>query len=383
MPPWQRALFILAFAQFISSLGFSNIFPFLPFYVKELGSRSNLSVEFWVGMVFSGQATTMMIASPIWGALADRYGRKLMVERAMFGGAVIILLMAFVHSAEQLVLLRTIQGMITGTVSATNALAAATAPRHRTGYAMGVIQVSRWSGVTLGPLMGGITADAVGFRATFAVTAFLLALAGVLVWRGVEEHFVRLAAAEGDAPSPGMVTAWRAVLRAPGVGVTYTLRFSSWLGRTMLLPFLPLFVQMLMPTTRSISTYTGLVVGVASATGTASAIYLGRLGDRIGHRRILITCAAATALLYVPQSLATAGWQLLVLQALTGMAAGGIVPALGALLARYTRPGEEGAVYGLDNSIVAAATLLLTTLLAAWRLPDTRPEMPLSPPQSV
>ena len=90
-------------AQLLTAVGFSVIFPFLSLYVTELGSRTALSVEFLAGAVFSAQAITMMIASPIWGAVADRYGRKLMVERAMFGGAVIMLLMGFVRSGEELV----------------------------------------------------------------------------------------------------------------------------------------------------------------------------------------------------------------------------------------------------------------------------------------
>lgn len=144
-----------------------------------------------------------------------------------------------------------------------------------------------------------------------------------------------------------------------------------------------------------LNTFTGLVVGDASATATISAVYLGRLGDRMGYRRILILSALAACILYLPQSLVKAGWQLLILQALVGIALGGIIPAISALLARYTHSGEEGAVYGIDNSINAgsralaplvgaalgywfglratfAATALLfliASLLAAWRLP--------------
>ena len=99
---WQRTLVIVFIAQVVTAVGFSSIFPFLPLYVKSLGSSTNLGVEFLAGLVYSAQAFTMMIASPFWGALADRVGRKPMVERAMFGGAVLIFFMAFVQTAEQL-----------------------------------------------------------------------------------------------------------------------------------------------------------------------------------------------------------------------------------------------------------------------------------------
>jgi DHA1 family multidrug resistance protein-like MFS transporter len=164
----------------------------------------------------------------------------------------------------------------------------------------------------------------------------------------------------------------------------------------MLIPIVPLFIPILMPNINLLNTFTGLVVGVTSATTTLSAIYLGRLGDRIGYRRIVVISAFGAALLYYLQSLVTTGWHLLVLQALVGVSMGGIIPAISALLARLTRAGEEGAVYGLDNSInaagrwvapllstgvavqfnlratfVATAVLfLITGLLAAWRLPQ-------------
>jgi MFS family permease len=69
-------LYILTAVQLLSAAGFSLVFPFLPLYEKELGIATGGSVEFWAGLVFSSQAITMMIAAPIWGAYADRYGRK-------------------------------------------------------------------------------------------------------------------------------------------------------------------------------------------------------------------------------------------------------------------------------------------------------------------
>ena len=99
--------------------------------------------------------------------------------------------MAFVPNAEMLVLLRTLQGFLTGTVSAGNALVAASAPRNRVGYAMGLLQLGLGSGVAIGPFIGGLLADAFGYRATFIVTAGLLTLSGLMVTFGVKETFVR------------------------------------------------------------------------------------------------------------------------------------------------------------------------------------------------
>jgi DHA1 family multidrug resistance protein-like MFS transporter len=350
--PWERTLYILAFSQLITSVGFSSIFPFLPLYVEDLGSTSGLSVELLSGLVFSAQAATMMIASPIWGGLADRFGRKIMIERAAYGGAFLLFLMAFVRSAEELVLLRAIQGFITGTVAANNALVAAIAPRKRTGYAMGVLQVSMGTGVALGPVIGGALADAFGYNFAFYGTAILLCISGLMVTFGISEEFDPTQAKE--TTGGGLVQEWREIFRSKGVAATYGMRFMNTLGRMMIFPIAPLFIQELMHTEEGLNTFIGVVIGAAYAATTISSVYLGRLGDRIGHRRVLIVSVLAASLLYIPQGLVTSGWQLLVLQTLTGVAAGGVIPTISALLANYTQPGHEGAVYGLDNSINSA-----------------------------
>jgi len=189
--PWQRTLYIMIFAQLMSSVGFSIMFPFLPRYVAFLGSSTGTSLELLAALVFSAQALTMTLASPVWGAVSDRYGRKPMVERAAYSGAVTLLLMAFVPNAEMLVLLRALQGFLTGTVSAGNALVASSVPRNRVGHAMGLLQLGLGSGVAIGPFIGGLLADAFGYRATFIVTAVLLVISGLMVTFGVKETFVR------------------------------------------------------------------------------------------------------------------------------------------------------------------------------------------------
>jgi DHA1 family multidrug resistance protein-like MFS transporter len=149
------------------------------------------------------------------------------------------------------------------------------------------------------------------------------------------------------------------------------MRFLSQVGRMMIIPILPLFIVSLMPASARVNTFTGLVIGVASATTAVSVVFLGRLGDRVGHRQVLVPSAMTVALLYVIQTMVSAGWQLLALQALVGVAMGGILPTLSALLAGYSRPGQEGAVYGLDHSISAGGRALAPVIGAAVAMPFT------------
>lgn len=345
-------------AQLLSAVGFSVIFPFLPLYVQELGSAWHMDLQWMAGMVFSAQALTMMVAAPVWGGLADRFGRKLMVQRSLFGGALVLLAMAYVRSAEELVALRAVQGMVTGTISAANALVAASAPRRRIGYAMGVLQVGLTAGIAVGPLLGGILADRWGYRMAFKVTAVLLTLAGLLVAVGVREVFQRSEDAGDPGLTQGLWNGWRQVLGRPGVSMAYILRFMTYLGRMMIVPVAPFFIQSLLEQDAQVNTFTGLVFASASLMGALTAVSCGRLGDRIGHGRVLILCSLATGLFYLPQSLVENAWQLLGLQAVCGAALGGTLPALSSLLAGYTLPGEEGSVYGLDSSVISGSRAL-------------------------
>jgi DHA1 family multidrug resistance protein-like MFS transporter len=352
MTSWKRTLAVMFVAQFLTAVGFSMIFPFLPTYVEALGTNTDLSLVFWAGAVFSAQGLTLMIASPIWGALADRWGRKPMVQRALFGGAALLLLMGYARSAEELTLLRALQGAVTGVVSAGSALVASVTPPSRTGYALGALQTALWSGVALGPLMGGLLVDLYGFRAAFTTTAALLLIGGVVVQIGVREEFT-------PPKEPGgfgaMVASWRQLFATAGVAATFAARFSAWLARGVLVPILPLFVPLLLMGQGLVATFTGLVIGIASATGTVSALILGRMGDRLGHRRILIWAAVAAAVAYLPMALVTRPWQLLALNALAGVAVGGVMPALSTLLARHSARSSVGAAFGIDNAVVGAS----------------------------
>jgi len=352
---WRRVLGVLFVAQLLTAIGFSTIFPFLPNYVEHLGSATGAPILLMVTLVFSVQAFAMMLASPVWGALGDRFGRKRMVERAMYSGAVTILLMAFAGSAEELVGLRLLQGLTTGVMGASTSMVAAAVPRERVGYAMGLMQTALLSGVSVGPVIGGFLEYAFGYRAAFLVTAGLLLTGGLLVTTLVREHFVPPSREGRRRGFGGFVQGLGAVVRTPVVAPVFFVRFLAWSGRSMIIPFLPLLVAGLMAGANTAGLVTGLAIGASSAAGTVTSVLLGRIGDRVGHRRVALVCAGLTALAYVPLTFVSSPLALIVLYAFTGATIGGVLPTLSALLARVTDKAVSGAVYGLDNSVGAAA----------------------------
>jgi len=361
---WKRNLYVIWVAELVAIAGFSFVFPFQPFYVQELGVTDLEQVEFWSGLLFAAQAIPMAIFAPIWGSLSDRYGRKLMVERAMFGGAVVLAAMGLVQNVQQLVVLRVIQGALTGTVAAATSLVASSTPRERSGYALGLLQMAVWVGASVGPMIGGIVADTWGYRATFWVTGALLLIGGLTVWRFVREDFVPPPRDTANTNS-GFWDGLRLVVLHRGLLSLFSIRTIVQMATRILGPILPLFIQSLVPATTRIASLTGLISGVQAATSAIGAVILGPAGDRIGHRRVLLACLVCGTVLYVPQFFVTTPWQLLVLQGAVGLAMSGVLTAISALQANQSPEGCQGVVYGVDASAASIANAVGPMLGAA------------------
>lgn len=349
---WKRSFYVILTAQMFTSMGFSLIFPFLPLYIKELDTVLGLSTEVLSGLVFSSQALAMALVSPLWGAIADRYGKKPMVVRAMLGGAITVFFMGFVKTVEQLIFLRICQGLLSGVISATSALTASIAPREKSGFVMGSLQVAVWSGVALGPFTGGILADVSGIRTTFVITGILLFLSGVSVLFCV--HETTDIKQKNVEKKKNLFSDWEKLFTQKNVLIVYVLRFLSSMANNMLYPVLPLFLVALVGPRENLGTLTGTVIGVASVSGIVGGFLMARTSDRIGHKRVVILASVTTALFFIPQGLVGNIWEFVFLSLCTGLCSGALTPSLSALLVQSSDRGTEGSIYGFDNSIVAA-----------------------------
>jgi DHA1 family multidrug resistance protein-like MFS transporter len=364
MASWQRNLYVITAAELVAIVGFSVITPFLPFYVQELGITDPDQVKLWSGWLNSANAISMAIMAPIWGSLADRYGRKMMVERAMFGGALLFLVMGWAQTVQQLVVLRLLQGGLTGTVAAATALVASTTPRDRSGFSQGTLQTGIFLGGSLGPLMGGVLADTLGYRAAFWTTSGCLFLAGLGVHWLVHEGAFRPEefAGRGDGHWwDGLLV----VLRSGQLRVLFLIRMLARLGSRVTGPMLPLFVQELVAGPAKLATITGTISGLGAFSAAAGASFLGRMSDRVGHRKLLLICISGLAIFYLPQSLVTSPSQLGLLQVIASFLMAGVLASVSALLARMVPEGRQGAVYGVNTTIVAGANALAPMLGAS------------------
>lgn len=191
MASWRRTLYAMWLAQTLTIIEFSLRTPFLPLFIGDLGTTSLEAQALWAGVITAGGSVVMAVTAPLWGMVADRYGRKPMVLRSMFAGGITVGLMSIATSPWHLVGLRLIEGGLTGTVTASTTLIAATVPKHRLGFSLGLMQMAIFSGSSIGPLIGGVLGDTLGYRMTFALAGSLLIIAGFIVLFVVQEQFKR------------------------------------------------------------------------------------------------------------------------------------------------------------------------------------------------
>jgi len=159
MEQWKKNLAVLSLALFLVLVAWSSIIPFLPLYLEqELGVKGEAAIKFWTGIIFGISFLTMMIVSPFWGEIADRYGRKLMVIRSGIGLTLVIMLMGFARTPMQLFFLRLINGTISGFNPASVALVSINTPKEKVGFSLGILQAGVVAGSILGPVLGGLLA---------------------------------------------------------------------------------------------------------------------------------------------------------------------------------------------------------------------------------
>lgn len=351
---WRTAFGALLVAQVISMVAFGMALPFLPLYVHRLGVGDDAGAVRWAGAMSTAGMLVMAVVAPFWGALADRHGRKPMVVRAAFGGGLIVGAMSLARTPIELFGLRTLQGAFSGTVAATRTLVVGIVPAAQLGFTLGLLQTAVFVGNSLGPLLGGVVVDAVGYEATFLVTGALLGVAGLIVVACVQERFVPPAPGGSDVARHGWRDAIDLLRDTPGLGAVIVTLFLVSTAQNAMGPVLPLFVQQLVDDADvPVASIAGLVIGIAAVTSAVAAVVAGRIGDRVGHGRLMAACAVAGGLLYVPQAWVTGPYELLAWRALVGLFTGGLMPGTMALVAMQTPERHRGWVFGLTTTATA------------------------------
>ncbi len=355
MEAWQRNLYVLCAALFVVMLGMSMIMPFLPLYIQQdFGVSDPHEVTAWAGIIFGANFLTAGLVSPIWGNLADKFGRKIMILRSGFSMSVIVALTGFASSIWMLLGLRLLNGTVGGIIPASTALIASTAPAERAGWAQGMLQSFVTAGSIMGPLVGGLLADQIGFRMIFVVTGCLIFLATLVVTFLVKEKFVRPEVAE----QTNLIQDARLIFSTQPLPAIFFVTVMIQFALFSIIPVLPIYVQGLAGTGENVAFYAGLVAAAMGAANVLASPQLGKLGDRYGSQKILLISLVVAAILFIPQALVNTVWQLIALRFLLGLCLGGLLPSVYALLRRFTPTDMISRVYGYNNTFICLGSML-------------------------
>ena len=341
---WKRNLLISWIGCFFTGASFSLVMPFIPLYIEELGAPAS-QVPLLSGLAISITALAAAIVAPIWGNLADRKGRRLMMIRAAAGMTVTMGALAFVPNVYWLLVMRFFTGVLSGYIPNATALIAYQAPREKSGWAIETLATGAIVGNLIGPLMGGILAELLGMKNVFIITGMILFITLLLTIFLVKETFE-------PVEKKNLMSTKEILGQSTRRSVLFGLFFTSLilqLGMTSISPILTLYIRELSTDTGNVLFLSGLIVSVAGVSAVISSPYLGRLGDRIGNHKILLLGLVFSFCCFIPMGLVTAPWQLGVLRFLLGFSTGALMPSVNTLISKITPPEGVSRIFGYNQ----------------------------------
>ena len=339
---------VLLVSQLAATMGFTFVLPFMPIYVQSLGVENPGSAAAWAGVINSSTAVTMALAAPLWGRLGDRVGLKPMLLRATVAGSIVIGLMGLVGNPWQLLALKTLQGCLTGTVAAATVLVSATAPAKRAGARLGTLQMVIFLAAAAGPFFGGAFADLVGIRASFGVTAALLAASAFLISIWVkEERYSGETEDEGPVEAEGPLP-YRKL--APSLLALFVVQLTIMSAA----PALPGFLSTLLDEPVRVATLAGWVIATGAVAASAGSLVGGKLAARFGARKVIIWTLLLAGISAFPQAEVDSVTMLWALRLLTGLFVGTAIPVANLAIRGSVHSGRQGEAFGVAGTATSA-----------------------------
>ncbi|HXE16899.1 MAG TPA: MFS transporter [Stellaceae bacterium] len=353
---WSRTLWVMVGIQFVMTLSFTVLSPIMPLFLPELGVKAPAAIDLWTGIL---NGTTPLVAafmSPLWGRLADRRGRKLMLIRSGIAIVVFTALMGISTNIWEFLAFRILLGTFAGFSASAITLVASQVPERRLGYALGWLATGQLVGGLAGPIVGGLAADIAGsYRVPFFLTACVAAVSVVLAQLLVKEKFTPPKLGEGRN---SILAGMRMLVGSAGVLPLFAVLLLAQFGVRTVQPVITLYVQELVGNVANLATLSGLAFSMTGLADVIASPFLGKRSDILGYRRVLVISLCGAALFSLPQAFVSNYWAFVALRFGVGMFVGGILPTANALVGRMVAASDRGMLYGLT----ATATFLGNSL---------------------
>ena len=347
METWKRTVYISLVCVFCTAFGVSQLAPILPLYFHDLGVQTPEAMSLWSGLATGATYIIVCLAAPFWGRVADKKGRKITLIRSSFGMALCNILIAFQTTPEGVVLIRLVQGLVSGFYSASITLIASESPIERTGWALGLLASANLAGSLIGPLLGGYIADTVGIRNDFIIVGTLMGLAGVLATIFIHENYV-------PQPNPEKLSIRKLKEQIPEFNSIVALCVASFIYAICIMslqPVISVYIKGIVPSdTENLAFIAGAVFSAIGIAQLMSSSPLGKLVDKIGPRKVLVVSLIYVGILNIPQAYVSDVYQLAIIRFLQGFGLGGMLPALNTYLSSKTPREFTGQVFSYNQS---------------------------------
>lgn len=347
METWKRTVYISLVCVFCTAFGVSQLAPILPLYFHDLGVQTPEAMSLWSGLATGATYIIVCLAAPFWGRVADKKGRKITLIRSSFGMALCNVLIAFQTTPEGVVLIRLVQGLVSGFYSASITLIASESPIERTGWALGLLASANLAGSLIGPLLGGYIADTVGIRNDFIIVGTLMGLAGVLATIFIHENYV-------PQPNPEKLSLRKLKEQIPEFNSIVALCVASFIYAICIMslqPVISVYIKGIVPSdTENLAFIAGAVFSAMGIAQLMSSSPLGKLVDKIGPRKVLVVSLIYVGILNIPQAYVSDVYQLAIIRFLQGFGLGGMLPALNTYLSSKTPREFTGQVFSYNQS---------------------------------
>ena len=361
MTQWRKNQLATTISAALIFFGYTLVMPFLPSFVRELGITSKAGVAFWSGLILSISPLVASLCGPIWGRMGDRWGLKIMAQRATVANALLWFSMGFAQNIYQLLALRAVLGLLGGFNSVSVALITHAAPRDKVPQIVGTLQAVQILAAGVGPLAGGILANIIGVRYTFFVT-------GIIMLGSVVSIFALYRDVPGDSektpPAKEASSFWR---RPQFLTAMLVLFFINMADRTFGLT-VPLFLEELGTTAAWVA---GVVISLATFGEAFSAWVSGKLASKVSLQRLISARLVASIAVLLPMVYAYSTLQFSVLRVFLALLAGGML-TLTVTAASDVIPEEyRGTGFALLQStsmLGGAAGPLVAGGLAGWSI---------------